>query len=336
MVRVLITNHEGKIMRLSYFTVVSLLLGLHVLIPVVLIFWTLKKPSRSILGWLLQTATFTFYFIFIFLTGSWAFVSFYLRYALPVLFIIVAIISFLKAKKLNLFVTKGIAGWMGNVAGVVLSTVLLYLIIGAIRSNFYDEKPVTVSFPFKNGVFTVFEGGNGKASSLMNYHYSGAAHKGAGINRSMKYAVDITKLSIWGNDAKGFLPKENEKYAIFNEPVYSPCDGQIFDIVDKWLNETPMGDTAPYNVGNHIVIKSGDFLVLLGHLQRGSIQVRAGEMVTRGQPVAKAGNSGWTMQPHLHIQAMKMTKGSFWFGEGLPIYFDGKNPVKNTLLFESR
>lgn len=72
----------------------------------------------------------------------------------------------------------------------------------------------------------------------------------------------------------------------------------------------------------------------MGHLQNGSIQVRAGEMVKQGQPIAKTGNSGWTTQPHIHIQAMKMTQGSFWFAEGLPIYFDGKNPVKNTLFFK--
>ena len=72
----------------------------------------------------------------------------------------------------------------------------------------------------------------------------------------------------------------------------------------------------------------------MGHLQKGSIQVKVGEIVKEGQPIAKVGNSGWTIQPHIHVQAMKMTQGSFWSAGGLPIYFDGKNPVKNTLFFE--
>ncbi len=321
-------------MRFSYLTVVTLLLGTHILIPLVLIYWTWTRQNRSRLGWLLQILTFGLYFIFIYLVGSWIFVSFYLRYALPVLFIFLMITSYLRAKELPFLVKKGTMGWMGNGAGVVISAVLLYLIAGGIQSHFYDEKPVNLAFPFKNGAYAVFEGGNGKASPLMNYHYGGATHKGAGINRSMKYAVDITKLGFWGNDAHGFLPRENEKYVIFNEVVYSPCDGEVLDVVDQWPNETPGGNTAPYNVGNRIVIQSGDFLVLMGHLQRGSIEVKAGQMVRKGQPIAKVGNSGWTLQPHIHIQAMKMAKGSIWSGEGLPIYFDGKNPVKNTLFFK--
>jgi hypothetical protein len=30
---------------------------------------------------------------------------------------------------------------------------------------------------------------------------------------------------------------------------------------------------------------------------------------------------------------MRKSTGSFWGWEGLPIRFDGKNPVKNTLFF---
>jgi hypothetical protein len=89
-------------------------------------------------------------------------------------------------------------GWIGIGAGLVISDVLIYLIIGSIRSYPYDEKPVNLAFPLKKGGYAVFEGGNRKASSLMNYHYAGATHKGAGVNRSMEYAVDITKMSIWG------------------------------------------------------------------------------------------------------------------------------------------
>lgn len=321
-------------MRFGYLTVMTLLLVLHILIPIILIVWTWKKQNHSMMGWLFQILTFALYFVFIFLMGSWALVSFYLRYAFPALFIIAAIVSYLRAKDLPFRAETGMMGWIGNGAGLVISAVLIYLIIGSIRSYSYDEKPVNLAFPFKKGVYAVFEGGNGKASSLMNYHYAGATHKGAGVNRSMEYAVDITKLSIWGNDANGFLPRENEKYAIFNEVVYSPCEGRVYAVVDKYPNEIPGASKSSHNIGNHIVIQSGDFLVLMGHLQNGSIQVRAGEMVKQGQPIAKTGNSGWTTQPHIHIQAMKMTQGSFWFAEGLPIYFDGKNPVKNTLFFK--
>ena len=207
--------------------------------------------------------------------------------------------------------------------------------MGAVRSHFYDETPVNLTFPFKSGVYAVFEGGNGRFSALMNYHYGSSMHKGAVTNLSMRYAVDITKLTRWGNDAKGFLPMHNERYAVFNQVVYCPCDGEVSEVDDKWPNETPWSGTPPYNVGNHVLITSKDFGVLMGHMENGSIMVKVGDAVKKGQPIATAGNSGWTSQPHLHIQAMKTSTGSFWSWEGMPISFDGRNPVKNSLFFES-
>jgi hypothetical protein len=58
----------------------------------------------------------------------------------------------LRAKDLPFWVEKGIMGWMGNGAGLVISAVLIYLIVGAIRSYSYDEKPVNLAFPFKRGL----------------------------------------------------------------------------------------------------------------------------------------------------------------------------------------
>jgi hypothetical protein len=89
-----------------------------------------------------------------------------------------------------LFVRPQISGWIGYGAGIVVLAVLVYLTVGAVRSHFYDESPVNLAFPFKNDVYAVFEGGNGRVSSLMNYHYGASIHKGARINLSMRYAVD--------------------------------------------------------------------------------------------------------------------------------------------------
>jgi murein DD-endopeptidase MepM/ murein hydrolase activator NlpD len=56
-------------------------------------------------------------------------------------------------------------------------------------------------------------------------------------------------------------------------------------------------------VGNVIIIETdtGHF-VLLAHLRHGSLQVAEGDVVTAGQPIAKAGNSGNTTISHLHLQ----------------------------------
>jgi hypothetical protein len=323
-------------MRYSYSQVWILVSTIHWVIPFILIVWTWRKNYTGWMSWIMQAVLLASYTTFVFLMGTWMFASFYLRYMIVALSIAAAIRSFLKIRRLRSAVQLLFWAWIGYGAELLITIILVYLIVGAVRSHFYDEEPVSLSFPFRSGVYAVFEGGNGRASSLMNYHYGSSTHKGASVNRSMKYAVDVTKLSKWGNDAYGILPRDNAKYAIFNEPLYSPCDGEIFDVVDKWDDNVPFGGKAPYNDGNHVVIKASNFYVLMGHLKKGSIAVKVGDRVKQGQPIAKAGNSGWTLQPHTHIQAMKLSPGSFWAAEGLPIYFDGKNTVKNTLFFKSK
>jgi hypothetical protein len=321
-------------MRFGRFTAMTLIGILHLIIPFVLILWTWGGSYTSTMAWAIQVLVLVSYTVFVFLMGSWAFASFYLRYAIVVLAIATALWAIIHTKGLPLLVRPDFSGWIGYGSGIVISVALMYLIVGAVQSHFYDLTPVNLTFPFKNGVYTIFEGGNGRFSSLMNYHYGASIHKGARTNLSMRYAVDITKLTPWGNDAEGFLPVHNERYAVFNQVVYSPCDGKVSDVEDKWPNETPWSGTPPYNVGNHVLITSKDFGVLMGHLEKGSMMVKVGDAIIKGQPIAKVGNSGWTSQPHLHIQAMTVSTGSFWSWEGMPISFDGRNSVKNSLFFE--
>jgi hypothetical protein len=264
-------------MRFTYAQVWILVLAIHLVIPFFLIVWTWRKNYHSSVTWFLQALLLASYTAFVFLMGSWMFAGFYLRYLVLLLSIAAIMRSFFKIKAV-----PGTVSWFGNGVRLLLSLAFLYLVVGSVRAHFYDEVPLSLSFPYKNGIYAVFEEGNGRASSLMNYHYRSSAHKGANTNRAMKLAVDVTKLSMWGNDANGILPRDNAKYAIFGKTLYSPCDGEVFEVVDKWPNETPFTGKPPYNVGNQVVIKSGTYCVLMGHFQKGSITVKAGDRVTRG------------------------------------------------------
>ncbi|MFG3404387.1 M23 family metallopeptidase [Streptomyces sp. NPDC048142] len=58
-------------------------------------------------------------------------------------------------------------------------------------------------------------------------------------------------------------------------------------------------------VGNHVILDLGDgTYAVYAHAQRGSLQVRAGDTVRAGQPIARCGNSGNTTEPHLHFHLM--------------------------------
>lgn len=78
------------------------------------------------------------------------------------------------------------------------------------------------------------------------------------------------------------------------------------------------GLAAP--AGCHVILRhaGGEHSHFL-HLKPGSVRVRAGETVRRGQPIAQLGHSGNSTEPHLHFQ---LTDGPDpLYSRGLPILF---------------
>ncbi|MFH9135091.1 M23 family metallopeptidase [Streptomyces sp. NPDC017524] len=79
-------------------------------------------------------------------------------------------------------------------------------------------------------------------------------------------------------------------------------------------------------IGNHVILDLGDgTYAAYAHVQRGSLQVKAGDTVRAGQRIARCGNSGNTTEPHLHFQLMDgpdldNTRGIpfTWRGVGVP------------------
>jgi murein DD-endopeptidase MepM/ murein hydrolase activator NlpD len=69
--------------------------------------------------------------------------------------------------------------------------------------------------------------------------------------------------------------------------------------------------------GNHIILDLGHGrYALYAHLQPGSLKVKLGDHVKRGQVLALVANSGNSIEPHLHFQ---LTNGNSPQGsEGIP------------------
>ena len=62
-------------------------------------------------------------------------------------------------------------------------------------------------------------------------------------------------------------------------------------------------------------------LIHYAHLQQGSVKVRAGQRVRRGQLLGRLGNSGNTNGAHLHFNVLDGPRVEK--AEGLPYVFDG-------------
>src|SRR5205823_3540550 len=75
----------------------------------------------------------------------------------------------------------------------------------------------------------------------------------------------------------------------------------------------PTGNTVILDLG-------GNRFAGYAHLQPGSLMVKVGQRVRRGQRLARLGNSGVSSEPHLHFQICD--RPSILGCEGLPYLLD--------------
>lgn len=75
-------------------------------------------------------------------------------------------------------------------------------------------------------------------------------------------------------------------------------------------------------IGNYVVLRhAGGEYSQYAHLKQGSVRVKVGDAVTRGQVLGQVGQTGNTTEPHLHFQ---LTDGQDpLYSRGIPIVFKG-------------
>jgi murein DD-endopeptidase MepM/ murein hydrolase activator NlpD len=107
--------------------------------------------------------------------------------------------------------------------------------------------------------------------------------------------------------------------------VIAAADATIVQVVDGLPDQKPGAlpqGLLPHEIdGNSIVARLDDGLYMLyGHLKAGSVTVKEGEKVKRGERLGLVGNSGNTSAPHLHFHVMDGP--SPLTSEGVPYVID--------------
>ncbi|HUQ51144.1 MAG TPA: M23 family metallopeptidase [Gammaproteobacteria bacterium] len=120
----------------------------------------------------------------------------------------------------------------------------------------------------------------------------------------LPYGADVSFPIIQGYGAK-LSHHGAERYTLdFGMPVGTPVhaarDGLVVlveDSHDSGCASEECGRDANFVVVLHADGTTGEYF----HLERGSAQVRVGDRVERGQPLARSGNTGFSTAPHLHF-----------------------------------
>ena len=150
-----------------------------------------------------------------------------------------------------------------------------------------EKHKTKLSLPFK-GRWLVFWGGDTKE---LNQHY--------GVP-NQRFAFDFLGVDEKGKTRRGQAQK-NEDYFAFAREILTPAGGIVTDVISGVRDNVP-GSMNPYSaLGNAVFIRHREQEVsLFAHLKLGSIKVKVGDKVKRGQVVGLCGNSGNSSEPHLH------------------------------------
>jgi murein DD-endopeptidase len=107
----------------------------------------------------------------------------------------------------------------------------------------------------------------------------------------------------------------------FGTDVLAVADGVVVAALDDTLDEAAQPVALENASGNYVAIDIGSRqFAFYEHLQRGSVAVKAGQRVRRGQVIARLGSSGSTsIGPHLHFHIADAS--SLLGAEGLPYVF---------------
>jgi hypothetical protein len=162
--------------------------------------------------------------------------------------------------------------------------------------------------PF-DGDWWVFWGGR---TRLRNYHVEAA---------DQRHAYDFV---VWkeGGTFRG-AGTRNEDYWAWGRPVLSPGAATVIAARDGVPDNLPIdrisNPWAP--AGNHVLLDfgTGEY-ALVAHFQRGTVQVKVGDVVRSGQLLGLCGNSGNSSEPHVHIHLQDRTT-LFRGTAGLPLAF---------------
>lgn len=125
---------------------------------------------------------------------------------------------------------------------------------------------------------------------------------------AQRYAVDYEQLD--SDDRVYSGQKEDPKsYTIYGQEAIAVADATVVKVIDGLPEQVP--GTFPQAIspdeadGNSVILDiGGGNYALYGHFQPGSVRVKEGDQVKRGDVLGLVGNSGNSLAPHLHFHVM--------------------------------
>jgi hypothetical protein len=204
------------------------------------------------------------------------------------------------------------------------------------------EEPVTIGAPVAGPGWVT---GSGCCDGIQGFHRAALLPIGGIINGTERFAIDFAQVSadiVAGSavtDEAALKPGTDgskvEDQLAYGAPLLAVADGTVVQVIDG-VPDTPLGGRTtgePLSLigagGNTVVLQlAPDLFAFYIHNAPGSTTVKVGDEVTKGQQIARLGNSGNSVAPHLHFQLGRSPQA--YSTENLPYVFE-RFDLKGTL-----
>ena len=301
-----------------------LYLFVHLGIPLVILcsLWAIRAKSK--IGIVLGAAFQITCLLFLFQWGQFPLVgSYYIRYIVLAILFVAILVAWLKWSMALPLLPKGWIKWVLLSTLLVFTALLVWMNVQAYQGMYNKLEPVgDLRFPLKDGRYYVSSGGT---TAIMNNHFRKYPN-------SQQFAIDINQINRLGSASGKVFTHRSEEHLIYGKNVYCPCSGVVKatrnDVPDNLRTDATVNHE--FGRGNYVELDCAGMLVSMYHLAKGSIAVKPGDRVVSLQRIARVGNSGFSMEPHLHIQAARYREDSTLVG--VPVTFDQQWLVRNNLV----
>lgn len=285
--------------------------------------WLAMSKRRSLFDSVIKIATVIVLLVGLWLGGVWVYPPLFGLFIAAAVILTLLILHMRK----RVVTTPLWRNVLSNLPIIILLPLGSFLLFQGITGRFSPaEEYIDLTPPFKmNSGACVLSGG---LSPLLNFH-----NFESDVPRDLGqiYGLDIIRTRPNGfRTQAGYTlnpkPTKPEQYAIFGADVFSPCDGVVVEYENS-LPDQPIGGYDSVNTGgNGVVLQCTNYHVHLHHFKQGSVIPQLGDSVAAGEKIGKIGNSGNTLEPHLHLHVETIIEQGNTNLHGKPVHmrFNGR------------
>ena len=197
-----------------------------------------------------------------------------------------------------------------------------------VRTAVVAPAPLVIGPPLRGGRWLAVEG----PGNPLSHHWGSPVAIDGRLTIPQRFAIDWFGLDDSGHSLHGrhdtLAASVDEDWVGYGKDVLAVADGVVVDARDGVVSqgvlspqEEPADLTARTLYGNFIVLRiASGVYAHYAHLSTGSVNVRPGARVRRGDVIGRLGQTGLAGAPHLHFQVSDLP--TFEQSDGLPYAID--------------